>query len=85
MPAAITNEPAIARIAQGGSVTSRNDARLIPFLLEDVAAVPELTQADGVHPNPAGHKIIADNVWRYIQPILVQLADRTPETETRER
>ena len=33
------------------SLTSRNDALLIPFLLEDVAAVPELTQADGIHPS----------------------------------
>lgn len=47
-----------------------NDAALIPFLLEGVAAVPELNQADGIHPNADGHKIVAENVWRVLEPIL---------------
>lgn len=43
---------------------------LIPFLLEGVAAVPELNQADGIHPTADGHRLIADNVWRVLEPAL---------------
>ena len=39
------------------------DAGLIPFLLEGVAGVPELNLRDGIHPNPRGQKIVANNVW----------------------
>ena len=47
-----------------------NDAALIPFLLEGVAAVPELNQADGIHPTAQGARIMADNVWRVLEPVL---------------
>ncbi len=43
---------------------------LIPFLLKDVAGKPELNQADGIHPNAEGHKIIARTV---LETILEQL------------
>jgi len=48
----------------------RNDAVLIPFLLQDVAGVPELNQADGNHPTAEGHEIIAENIWRVLRPVL---------------
>ncbi len=38
----------------------------IPFLLEGVGGNPELNQADGIHPNRAGQKIIAKHVLKYI-------------------
>ena len=47
-----------------------NDAALIPFLLEGVAAVPSLNQADGIHPTAEGARIMADNVWRVLEPLL---------------
>lgn len=47
-----------------------NDAALIPFLLEGVGGEPELNQADGIHPNAAGARRIAENVWRVLEPIL---------------
>lgn len=43
---------------------------LVPFLLEGVGGVPELNQADGIHPTPEGHKILAENVWKVLQPAL---------------
>lgn len=43
---------------------------LIPFLLEGVGGVPELNQADGIHPTAAGHKIVAETVWRVLEPLL---------------
>ena len=46
------------------------DLLLVPFLLEGVGGVPELNQPDGIHPTPEGHKILAENVWRVLQPAL---------------
>jgi len=42
----------------------------LPFLLEGVAAVPELNQADGIHPNVDGAKIVADHVYRFLADLL---------------
>ena len=48
------------------------DAALVPFLLEGVAAVPELNQDDGIHPNAEGQKRVAENVWKVLQPVIGQ-------------
>ncbi len=47
----------------------KNDATLIPFLLENVAGNDKLNQADGIHPNIEGHKIVADNVYKVIDTL----------------
>lgn len=46
---------------------------LMPFLLEGVAADPDLNQSDGIHPNAAGQRLLAENVLDYVQPILDDL------------
>jgi acyl-CoA thioesterase-1 len=51
-------------------VAEQKHATLLPFLLEGVAGHPELNQADAIHPNPAGHRIVAGNVWRILRPLL---------------
>lgn len=43
---------------------------LVPFLLDGVALNPQYTQDDGVHPNAAGARILADTVWKYLEPML---------------
>lgn len=43
---------------------------LIPFLLEGVAGIPELNLDDGIHPTAEGHKILAENVWQVLVPVL---------------
>jgi acyl-CoA thioesterase I len=43
---------------------------LIPFLLEGVGARPEMNLPDMIHPNPAGHKRVAENVWAVLGKIL---------------
>jgi acyl-CoA thioesterase-1 len=55
-------------------VAAANDAALIPFLLEGVAAVPELNLPDGIHPNVEGHKIVAKNVWKVLGPLLESMS-----------
>ena len=47
-----------------------NRATLVPFLLEGVAGHRDLNLEDGIHPNVEGHKIVAENVWRYLAPLL---------------
>jgi acyl-CoA thioesterase I len=47
-----------------------NNAVLIPFLLEGVGGHPDLNQQDMIHPTAAGHRIVADLVWRTLEPIL---------------
>ncbi len=42
----------------------------VPFLLEGVGGVPELNQADAIHPNEAGHQRMADTVWAGLAPLL---------------
>jgi acyl-CoA thioesterase-1 len=46
----------------------------VPFLLDKVAGVPALNQADGIHPNPQGAAIVADNVWAVLKPLLDQFS-----------
>lgn len=48
----------------------KNNAALIPFLLEDVAGKEALNLPDGIHPNLEGHKIVAKNVFDVLAPIL---------------
>jgi acyl-CoA thioesterase-1 len=54
-------------------LAAANVATLIPFLLEGVGGIPTLNLPDGIHPNPSGHKIIAQNVWQVLEPILRSL------------
>jgi acyl-CoA thioesterase-1 len=51
----------------------RNHAALIPFLLADVAADTGLNQGDGMHPNAAGERIVAANVWRVLEGVLREI------------
>ncbi len=49
-----------------------SDVALIPFLLEGVGGVESMMQADGIHPTPEGHALIAATVWDTLKPILQQ-------------
>lgn len=51
-------------------LAKKNNATLIPFLLEGVAGDEKLNQADGIHPTVEGHKIVAKTVMKYIQGLL---------------
>ena len=43
---------------------------LVPFLLQDVAGIDRLNQRDGIHPTEEGARIVADNVWTVLEPVL---------------
>lgn len=57
-----------------GEVATKNGAALIPYLLEGVAGNPSLNLADGIHPNAAGQKILAENVWHVLEPVARETA-----------
>ncbi len=46
---------------------------LIPFFLQGVGGRPELNQDDGIHPTAQGYDIVADNVWKVLEPVLRSL------------
>ena len=52
------------------AVARRANVALVPFLLDGVAADPTLNQADGLHPNAAGHRVIAERLWPHLAPLL---------------
>jgi acyl-CoA thioesterase-1 len=51
-------------------VAREENVTLMPFLLDRVAGRAELNQGDGIHPNVVGERIVADNVWRGVLPLL---------------
>jgi len=52
------------------NVAKKENVTLMPFLLDKVAGHDELNQADQVHPNEKGERIVADNVWKWLQPVV---------------
>ena len=51
-------------------LAQRNGTALVPFLLENVGGIPSLNLEDGIHPNVEGQKIVAENVWKVLKPLL---------------
>ena len=58
--------------AMFAELAREHGATLMPFLLEGVAGESGLNQADGMHPNYAGERIVTDNVWRALEPLLTR-------------
>lgn len=52
------------------ALAKKNNATLMPFLLEGVAGNEKLNLPDGIHPNIEGHKIVAGNVAKLLKPLL---------------
>ncbi len=52
-------------------LATANDIKLIPFLLDGVGGIPEMNQADGIHPTEAGHRVLANNVWVVLKEVLI--------------
>ena len=52
------------------ALATKNEAALVPFLLDGVGGVPEFNQGDRIHPNAEGHRILAGNVWVVLKKVL---------------
>jgi acyl-CoA thioesterase I len=57
-------------------IAAKNHAALVPYLLEGVTGDPSLNLPDGIHPNAAGQRVLAENVWRVLEPIAREVAPR---------
>jgi acyl-CoA thioesterase-1 len=55
-------------------LAAKNRAALVPYLLEGVAGNPSFNLPDGIHPNAAGQQILAENVWRVLEPVARDVA-----------
>lgn len=51
-------------------LAEKNSIKLIPFLLEGVAGIPDLNLPDGIHPTAQGQKIVRENVWNVLKDVL---------------
>ncbi len=51
-------------------LATEHKTEFLPFLLENVALKKELNQADGIHPNAEGEKIMTDNVYAALKPMI---------------
>lgn len=51
-------------------LAEKNNALLVPFLLEGVGGNVKLNQADRIHPTSEGQRILAGNVWKVLRPAL---------------
>jgi acyl-CoA thioesterase-1 len=58
-------------------LAKRYNVRLIPFLLEGVAGDPAFNQSDGIHPNRRGAEMVADLVWKTLEPAVAQARGST--------
>ena len=63
-------------------LAAKNHAALVPYLLEGVAGDPLLNLPDRIHPNIAGQKILAANVWRILEPIAREVANERLPTQS---
>jgi len=60
-------------------LAKEKNVALIPFLLDGVAARPELNLVDGIHPNADGYSVVADTVIARLQPLLETLREQEAE------
>jgi acyl-CoA thioesterase-1 len=51
-------------------LATQHKVAYLPFLLENVALKKELNQADGIHPNAEGTKIMTANIYKELKPML---------------
>jgi acyl-CoA thioesterase-1 len=57
-----------------------NDAALVPFLLDRVGGIAQLNQADGIHPTAEGQRVMAETVWKVLEPVLKAATEKAEGT-----
>lgn len=74
VPNAAADQYVSAFDAMFPELSAKNGAALVPHLLEGVAGNPQLNLADEIHPNARGQQILAQNVWRVLEPLAREVA-----------
>jgi acyl-CoA thioesterase-1 len=64
---------AFAEVAAG----HRRSVAFVPFLLEGVGGMPQFNQADGIHPNEQGQKMIAELLYPKLRDLIDSIPDFT--------
>ena len=59
------------------SLAQEYNVPMVPFFLDKVAGIESLNQQDGIHPNEEGTRIVADTVYRSLQPLLEKPSARS--------
>lgn len=70
MPTSMGPDYTAAFAAMFPEIADQQKVALIPFLLADVGGIPSMNLPDGIHPNPEGHRRVAETVWTYLKPLL---------------
>lgn len=62
-------------------LAAKNGAALVPYLLQSVAGDPSMNLPDGIHPNAAGQKILAETVWHVLESVAHEVATASSRVE----
>jgi acyl-CoA thioesterase-1 len=69
-PASVGEEYQRDYINAYSELSKKYDTAFLPFMLQDIALDKKLNQADGIHPNAAGTKIMTENIFNALEPLL---------------
>ena len=61
-------------------LAEKNHATLLPYLLFGVGGNPALNLPDHIHPNAAGQRVLAENVWKVLEPVAREVAGKRRST-----
>jgi acyl-CoA thioesterase-1 len=53
-----------------GEIAASYDVPLVPFMMMNVLANPDLMQRDRVHPNAEGARVMAGHIYPYLDTLL---------------
>jgi acyl-CoA thioesterase-1 len=59
--------------AMFSELAKKNKTALVPFVLEGVGGMRNLNLSDAIHPTAEGHKLVAANVWKVLEPVMKSL------------
>ena len=74
LPSYTTDDYVTAFGKMFADLAAKNGAELVPYLLQSVAGDPSLNLSDGIHPNAAGQKVLAETVWHVLEPVAREVA-----------
>ena len=82
----MTDDPYVTSFGQMyRELAEKNNAALVPYLLAGVGGDPAMNLPDRIHPNAAGQKLLAENVWRALEPVARRVASNVRETAVSRR
>jgi len=64
-------------------LAAKYEVPLIPFVMNGVLGNPDLISDDGVHPNAAGARYIAETIWEYLEPMAKKVEEEPTKPDTR--